>query len=50
MRVVWDILGQVIREVLCWVLDLVIGDGGICYGSYILAEGFRYEHHPTAFS
>jgi hypothetical protein len=25
MRVVWDALGQVIREVLCWVLVLVIG-------------------------
>jgi hypothetical protein len=23
MRVVWDALGQVIREVLCWVLVLV---------------------------
>jgi hypothetical protein len=36
MRVVWDALSQVIREVLCWVLVLVIGDGGICYGSYII--------------
>ena len=36
MRVVCDALGQVIREVLCWVLVLVIGDGGICYGSYII--------------
>jgi hypothetical protein len=38
MRVVWDALGQVIREVLCWVQVLIIGDGGICYGSYILTE------------
>jgi hypothetical protein len=46
MRVVWDALGQVTREVLCWV----IGDEGICYGSYILAQGFRYGHHLTTFS
>jgi hypothetical protein len=38
MRVVWDALGKVIREVLCWVLVLVVGDRGICYGSYILAQ------------
>jgi hypothetical protein len=25
MKVAWDTLGQVIREVLCWVLVLVIG-------------------------
>jgi hypothetical protein len=25
MRVVWDALSQVIREVLCWVLVLAIG-------------------------
>jgi hypothetical protein len=50
MRVVWDALGRVIREVLCWVLVLVIGDGGICYGSYILAQGSRYGCRPTAFS
>jgi hypothetical protein len=50
MRVVWDALGQVIREVLCWVLVLVIGDRGICYGSYILALVSRYGHRPTTFS
>jgi hypothetical protein len=50
MKVVWDALDQVIREVLCWVLVLVIGDGGICYGSYILAEGSRYGRRPMAFS
>jgi hypothetical protein len=50
MRVVWDTLGHVIREVLCWVLVLVIGDGGICYGSYILAQGSRYRRRPTSFS
>jgi hypothetical protein len=49
MRVAWDALSQVIREVLCWVLVWVIGDGGICYGSYILAQGFRYGSHPMAF-
>jgi hypothetical protein len=49
MRVVWDAFGQVIREVLCWVLVLVIGDGGICYGSYILAQGSRNVHRPTTF-
>jgi hypothetical protein len=47
---VWDALDQVIREVLCWVLVLVIGNGGICYGSYILAQGSGYEHCPTTFS
>jgi YD repeat-containing protein len=26
MKVVWDALGQVIREVLYWVLVLVIGE------------------------
>jgi hypothetical protein len=50
MRVVWDVLGQVIRKVLCWVRVLVTGDGGICYGSYILAQGSRYGRRPTAFS
>jgi hypothetical protein len=50
MRVVWDALGQVIREVLFWVLVLVIGNRGICYGSYILAQGSRYMRRPTAFS
>jgi hypothetical protein len=50
MRVVWEALGQLIREVLCWVLVLVIGDGGICYGSYIIAQGSRYERCPTTFS
>jgi hypothetical protein len=50
MRVIWDALGQVIREVLCWVLVLVIRDRGICYGSYILAQGSKYGSRPTAFS
>jgi hypothetical protein len=50
MSMVWDALGQVISEVLCWVLVLVIVDGGICYGSYILAQGSRYGHRPMAFS
>jgi hypothetical protein len=42
MRVVWNVLGEVIREVLCCVLVLVIGDGDIYYGSYILTQGSRY--------
>jgi hypothetical protein len=50
MRVVWDVHGEVIREVLCWVLVLVIGDGGIYYGSYILTQGSRYGVVPTAVS
>jgi hypothetical protein len=50
MRVVWDALGEVIREVLCWMLVLVIGDGGIWYGSYIITQGSRYGRRPTAFS
>jgi hypothetical protein len=50
MRVVWDALGQVIREVLCWVLVLITGDGGIFYGSYILLQGSRYVYRPTTFS
>jgi hypothetical protein len=50
MRVVCDALGQVIREVLCWVLVLVIGEEDICYGSYILAQGSRYGRRPTTFS
>jgi hypothetical protein len=49
MRVVWDTLGQVIWEVLCWMLVLVIRDGGICYGSYILAQGSRYVHRSHKF-
>jgi hypothetical protein len=49
MRVVWDALGQVNRKVLCWVLVLVIRDGGICYGSYILAQGSRYECRSHGF-
>jgi hypothetical protein len=28
---------------------LVIGDGGICYGSYILAQGSRYGCHSHDF-
>jgi hypothetical protein len=43
-------LGQVSREVLCWVLVLVIRDGDICYGSYILAQRSRSGHRPTTFS
>jgi hypothetical protein len=31
MRVVWDALGQLIMEALCWVLVLVIGDARIYY-------------------
>jgi hypothetical protein len=31
MRVVWDDLGQVIWEILYWVLVLVIANGGIYY-------------------
>jgi hypothetical protein len=50
MRVVRDALGQVIGELLCWVLVLVNGDGGICYGSYILAQESRYGRRPTGFS
>jgi hypothetical protein len=49
MWVVWDALGQVIREVLCWVLVLVFGDGGIYYGSYILARGSRYGRRSHDF-
>jgi hypothetical protein len=30
--------------------DGLYGNGGICYGSYNLAQGSRYGHHPTAFS
>jgi hypothetical protein len=26
------------------------GDGGICYGSYILAQESRYGRRPTGFS
>jgi hypothetical protein len=49
MRVVCDALGKVIREVLCWVLVLVIGDGDIYYGSYILAQGSRYGRRSHNF-
>jgi hypothetical protein len=49
VRMVWDTLGQVIREVLCWVLVLVIGDGGIYYESYILAQGSRYGRRSHGF-
>jgi hypothetical protein len=49
MRVVWDALGQVIREVLCWVLVLVIADEGICYGAYNLTQGSRYGRRPMTF-
>jgi hypothetical protein len=27
-----------------------LGNRGICYGSYILAQGSGYGHRPTAFS
>jgi hypothetical protein len=27
-----------------------LGNGGICYGSYILAQGSGYGHRPMAFS
>ena len=30
--------------------DGLYGNGGICYGSYILAQGSRYGNRPTAFS
>jgi hypothetical protein len=29
---------------------LSLGNGDICYGSYILAQGSGYGHRPTAFS
>jgi hypothetical protein len=25
-----------------------LGNGGICYGSYMLAQGSGYGHRPTA--
>jgi hypothetical protein len=30
--------------------DCLYGNGGICYGSYNLAQGSRYRHRPMAFS
>jgi hypothetical protein len=30
--------------------DDLYGNGGICYGSYNLAQGSRYGHRPMAFS
>jgi hypothetical protein len=32
-----------------WVLVLVIGDEGICYSSYILAQGPRYGRRSHDF-
>jgi hypothetical protein len=29
--------------------DGLYGNGGICYGSYNLAQGSRYGHRPTTF-
>jgi hypothetical protein len=34
---------------LMWVLVLVIGDEGICYSSYILAQGPRYGRRSHDF-
>jgi hypothetical protein len=30
--------------------DGLYGNGGICYGSYNLAQGFWYGHRPMTFS
>jgi hypothetical protein len=49
MRVVWDALGQVIWEVLCWVLVLVIGDGGICYALIFSFRDLGTGIVPTTF-
>jgi YD repeat-containing protein len=50
MRVVWDALGQVIREVLYWVLVLVIGDGSICYALIFSLRDLGTGIVPTTFS
>jgi hypothetical protein len=49
MRMVWDALGQVIREVLCWVLVLVNEDGGICYALIFSLRDLGTGIVPTAF-
>jgi hypothetical protein len=50
MRVVWDTLGQVIRGVLCWVLVLVIGNGGISYALIFSLRDLGMGVVPTTFS
>jgi hypothetical protein len=50
VRVVWDTLGQVIRGVLCWVLVLVIGNGGISYALIFSLRDLGMGVVPTTFS
>jgi hypothetical protein len=38
MRVVWDTLGQITREVLCWVLVMVDRNGGIWQALIVPAQ------------